>query len=84
MATPLRELMTERGLRMDAMALLAGRDKATVSRIAAGKSRAKPEVVIAMARALGMSARRMQSICDATWDAAHAAPDGGEGDAAAA
>ncbi len=71
MMTPLRELVADRDLRMDALGLLARRDKATVSRIVAGKTRAEPETVVAMARALGISARRMQALCDASWEAAH-------------
>jgi transcriptional regulator with XRE-family HTH domain len=66
-----KQLLTERGLRLDAMALITGKDKATISRIATGKVRARPETVVAMSRALGISARRMQAICDASWDAAH-------------
>jgi transcriptional regulator with XRE-family HTH domain len=67
----LKEFITERKLRLDALALLGGVDKGTVSRIANGKVTAKPETVVALARALGTSARRMQSMCDASWAAAH-------------
>ena len=71
----LRELLAERAVRMDAAALLAGKDKATVSRVAGGKTRARPETVVALARALGVSARRMQAICDESWRAAHPEED---------
>ena len=67
----LRELLTGRQLRYDAAALVSGKDKATISRIAAGKSRAQPETVVALARGLGISARRMQAICDESWRVAH-------------
>jgi transcriptional regulator with XRE-family HTH domain len=67
----LRQLLAQRGLRLDAVALIAGKDKATISRISTGKTRARPETVVAMSRAFGISARRMQAICDASWDAAH-------------
>lgn len=67
----LRELLTDRGIRMDAAAVLGRCDKGTISRIAAGKRRAQPETIVAMARALGISARRMQAICNESWDAAH-------------
>jgi plasmid maintenance system antidote protein VapI len=67
----LRQLLAERRFPMDAAALIARKDKATISRIAAGKSRARPETVVALARAFGMSARRMQAICDESWAAAH-------------
>jgi transcriptional regulator with XRE-family HTH domain len=67
----LRELMAERHIRLDGAAILSGKDKATISRIAAGKSRAQPETVVALARGLGISARRMQAICDESWRVAH-------------
>lgn len=67
----LKQLFIERGLRLDAVGLITGKDKATISRIATGKARARPETVVAMARALGISARRMQAICDESWAAAH-------------
>jgi hypothetical protein len=67
----LKELLTGRQLRYDAAALVSGKDKATISRIAAGKSRAQPETVVALARGLGISARRMQAICDESWRVAH-------------
>lgn len=59
----LKELLAERDLRYDAVALIAGVDKATISRIANGKARARPETVVRLARALGISARRMEAIC---------------------
>lgn len=67
----LKKLLADRGLRYDAAGLVAGKDKATISRIATGKSRAQPETVVALARALGVSARRMQAICDESWRVAH-------------
>lgn len=67
----LRELLVARDLRYDAVALVAGKDKATISRIATGKSRAQPETVVRLAKALGISARRMQAICDESWREAH-------------
>lgn len=69
----LKELFASRDLRLDAVGLVAGRDKATISRIANGKSRAQPDTVVALARGLGISARRMQAICDESWAAAHPA-----------
>jgi plasmid maintenance system antidote protein VapI len=67
----LKDLIAERDLRYDALALLGQTDKATISRIATGKMRARPETVVRLARALGVSARRMQSLCDESWAAAH-------------
>ena len=63
--TPLRELREQRGLTVDAMALLAECDKATISRIETGRSRAGVEVVVRLAKVLGISARRMRTLCDA-------------------
>ncbi len=59
----LKELLAQRDLRYDAVALIAGVDKATISRIANGKARARPETVVRLAKALGISARRMEAIC---------------------
>lgn len=70
----LAQLLTERDIPMDAAALLAGLDTATISRIAAGKRRARPQTVVRLAKAFGISARRMQAMCDASWRAAH--PEG--------
>lgn len=67
----LKQLAAERRLRMDAMGMLAGVDKGTISRIANGKTAARPETVVRLATALGVSARRMKSICDESWAAAH-------------
>jgi plasmid maintenance system antidote protein VapI len=68
----LKELFAERGNPpLDALALLAGTDKATISRVSNGRQRARPETVVRLARALGVSARRMQALCDASYAAAH-------------
>lgn len=61
----LRELRHRRGLAMDALAILARCDTATVSRIETGRVRASDETVVRLARALGVSARRMRRLCDA-------------------
>lgn len=66
-----RGLLDGHGEPMDAVALRAGLNVSTVSRIAAGKVRAKPDTVVALARVLGISARRCQALCDSAWDAAH-------------
>jgi len=74
-ATTLRELLAQRGLSLDAAAVLAGVDTSTISRIASGRNRARPETIVRLSRGLGISARRFQGICDASWRAAH--PDDG-------
>jgi transcriptional regulator with XRE-family HTH domain len=68
----LKDLLNQRGLRYDAAAMLAEVDKATISRIANGKMRARPETVVRLATALGVSARRMKVICDTAYESAHA------------
>ena len=45
--------------------MLAGCDKATISRIETGRARARDETVVRLALALGVSARRMRQLCDA-------------------
>lgn len=67
----LREFLGARGVRMDAAGLLAGLDGSTISKIASGKSRARPQTVVRLATSLGVSARRMQAMCDASWKAAN-------------
>jgi transcriptional regulator with XRE-family HTH domain len=71
-AMTLREFLGARGVRMDAAGLLAGLDGSTISKIAAGKVRARPKTVVRLATSLGVSARRMQAMCDASWAAANA------------
>lgn len=63
----LRDLLIRRGLTMDAAAVLADVDTATVSRICSGQARATPQTVVKLARALGVNARRMARLCDQPW-----------------
>jgi len=74
-ADALRELLGSRGISYDAAGVLAGLDTATVSRIVNGKTRARPVSVVRLARALGISARRLQVMCDAAWAGAQADED---------
>lgn len=67
----LRDLLTERDIRMDAAAVLAGVSTSTISRICSGAEQARPQTVVSLAKALGVSARRMQALCDAAWGSAH-------------
>lgn len=66
----LREFLQVRAIPMDAAAIMAGVDKGTICRIANGKSQARPETVLRLARAFGMSARRAQAMCDASRESA--------------
>jgi plasmid maintenance system antidote protein VapI len=58
----LRELLRERGLTFDATAVLAGVETSTISRIVNGQMGAKPETIVRMARALGISAKRLEAM----------------------
>ena len=67
----LRALLTSRDITQEAAGLLAGVDGSTISRICAGQVRARPATVVKLAKALGVSARRMQTMCEAHWLEAH-------------
>lgn len=67
----LRHFLADRGIAQDAAGLLAGVDGSTISRIVNGQARARPTTVVKLAKALGVSARRMQGMCDAHYLAAH-------------
>ena len=69
----LRDLLTERKIKMDAAAMLAGVSTSTISRICSGAEKARPQPIVALAEALGVSARRMQALCEAAYSAAHPA-----------
>jgi len=76
----LRDFLGEREIRMDAAGLLAGVDGSTISKIANGRSRARPKTVVRLATALGVSARRMQAMCDESWAVANTSADEAEDD----
>jgi transcriptional regulator with XRE-family HTH domain len=70
--TSLRDLLRQRGLSFDAVAVLAGVDTSVVSRVVNGKRQPRPETVVKLARALGVSAVRLQRMVDAAQAAEHA------------
>jgi transcriptional regulator with XRE-family HTH domain len=74
-ADALRELLRERGISLDAAGVLAGVDTSTVSRVVSGKARARPVTIVRLAKALGVSARRLQVMCDAAWAGAQVDED---------
>jgi transcriptional regulator with XRE-family HTH domain len=74
----LREVLARRGISNEAAAILAGVDPATISRIMNGHVRPRPATVVRLARALGISAKRMQAMCDAIWASAHEGQDEAE------
>jgi plasmid maintenance system antidote protein VapI len=63
--TPLRELFRERDLTFDAVSVLAGVETSSISRIVNGQMGAKPETIVRLARALGISAKRLQAMIPA-------------------
>jgi plasmid maintenance system antidote protein VapI len=67
----LREFLNCRDVTLDAAGLLAGVDASTISRICSGQVRARPTTVVKLAKALGVSARRMSAMCDSCYLAAH-------------
>jgi transcriptional regulator with XRE-family HTH domain len=67
----LRELLKSRGITQDAAAVLAGVDRSTISLILSGKTRARATTIVKLAKALGIGASRMQSLCEAHWLEAH-------------
>lgn len=67
----LAELLSERRISLDALAVLSEIDSATAYRIRNGHARPRPATIIRLADALGIGTRRMKQICQATWNAAH-------------
>jgi transcriptional regulator with XRE-family HTH domain len=58
----LKELRRQRGLTVEAVAILAGVDQGTVSRLERGLVEARPETIVALARGLGIGAMTMRAI----------------------
>jgi plasmid maintenance system antidote protein VapI len=67
----LRDFLTSRGISNDAAGVLAGVDGSTIWRVVQGQTRARPQTVVKLAKALGVSATRMQRMCEAHWLEAH-------------
>jgi plasmid maintenance system antidote protein VapI len=67
----LGELLRDRGLTYEAAAVLAQVETSTISRIVRGHSRAKPQTIVTLARALGISAKRLEAMTAAAWNASH-------------
>lgn len=72
-ATPdtLRGLLQQRGVTLEAAAVLAGVDASTISRVINGRQQARPTTIVRLARGLGISAKRLQSMCEAHWLETH-------------
>ncbi|HEY7325286.1 MAG TPA: helix-turn-helix transcriptional regulator [Streptosporangiaceae bacterium] len=71
----LRDLLRQRGLSYEATAVLAGVDTSAISRIVNGKRQPRPETIVQLARALGISAKRLQAMASAAQEAADADDD---------
>jgi plasmid maintenance system antidote protein VapI len=69
----LSDLLSARGLTYEATAVLAQVETSTISRIVRGHSKAKPQTIVTLARALGISAERLEAMTNAAWEAAHPA-----------
>lgn len=74
----LRGVLQSRGITEEGAAVLAGVSVSAVSRILNGRQRPRRETVVRLARALGISALRMQAMTDATWTAAREGRDEAE------
>lgn len=67
----LSDLLSDRGLTYEAAAVLGQVETSTISRIVRGQSRARPQTIVTLARALGISAKRLEAMTNAAWNAAH-------------
>ena len=70
-ADALGALLRDRGLTYEAAAVLAQVETSTISRIIRGQIRARPQTIVTLARALGVSAKRLDAMAQAAWAAAH-------------
>jgi plasmid maintenance system antidote protein VapI len=69
--TALQDLLHERGLTFEAAAVLGQVETSTISRWVNGQMRARPQTIVTLARALGISPKRLEAMTVAAWDAAH-------------
>jgi plasmid maintenance system antidote protein VapI len=67
----LGDLLRHRGLTYEAAAVLAQVETSTISRIVRGHIRARPQTIVILARALGISPKRLEAMASAAWNAAH-------------
>jgi plasmid maintenance system antidote protein VapI len=64
-------LLDDRGLTYTAAAVLGEVEVSTISRIARGLTKARPQTIVTLATALGISPKRLEAMTRAAWDAAH-------------
>jgi transcriptional regulator with XRE-family HTH domain len=67
----LGDLLRHRGLTYEAAAVLAQVETSTISRIVRGQSKPRLQTIVTLARALGISPKRLEAMTDAAWAAAH-------------
>jgi plasmid maintenance system antidote protein VapI len=67
----LGDLLRGRGLTYEAVAVLAQVETSTISRIVRGQTKARPQTIVTLARALGISAKRLDAMARAAWETAH-------------
>lgn len=79
MTTTFKELRQDRGLTIEAVALIAGVDKATISRIERGLSSAQSGTVVKLAKGLGLSVGRLVLLLKNTGETTNGAGEQAEG-----
>lgn len=67
----LSDLLSDRGLTFEAAAVLGQVETSTISRIVRGQSKARPQTIVVLAKALGISPKRLEAMARAAWEAAH-------------
>ena len=67
----LGDLLRDRGQKYEADAVLGQVETSTISRIVRGQSKARPQTIVTLARALGISPKRLEAMTRAAWAAAH-------------
>jgi transcriptional regulator with XRE-family HTH domain len=70
-SSALGDLLRGRGLTYEAAAVLAQVETSTISRIVRGHSKPRPQTIVTLAQALGISPKRLEAMTRAAWDAAH-------------
>jgi hypothetical protein len=65
------DLLRDRGLDYTKTAVLGQVEVSTISRIARGLTKARPQTIVTLATALGISPKRLEAMTRAAWEAAH-------------
>jgi len=69
--TAMQDFIRGRGLTYEATGVLAQCETSTISRIVRGHQRPRPQTIVTLARALGISPKRLEAMADAAWAGAH-------------